>query len=242
MTGRMPGVTQDESDLTIKRADIGPLAETAAEVLRRAETAELHAMWEALRGDRPAPFRAELDAAKIGAKAPYLAIFEHVGPSNFRIRIAGDRLNRWFGLELRGMSALSLAAAPGRNHLQAALNRVTAEPAAAVLHGLALGADGEGCGMEAILLPMRSDFGPVDRVLFGLWLTEPATPPAPFRLALEEIAVAPILAVAPERAAEAAPTSSGDDPAPAAETRSPAPRRGHLRLVKSDVPPPHRRK
>ncbi|MFN3613599.1 MAG: PAS domain-containing protein [Rubrimonas sp.] len=149
-------------------------------------------MWADLRGARPAPFRAELDAGRIGSRAPYLSILEHVGPSNFRIRIAGDRLNRWFGLELRGMSALSMIDGPSRNHVQAALNRVVGDPAVALVRGEARALDGRSARFEFALLPMRSDFGRIDRVLCGLWLLEAQAAAYPFLLEVDEVAVFPV--------------------------------------------------
>ena len=235
---------------------MGRASDLSTTILRHPETQGLHRMWDELRGDRPVPFRAELDAHRIGAKAPFLAILEYVGPSNFRIRIAGDRLNKWFGMELRGMSALALLDTVSRNHFQATLNRVTADPAVAVLHGAARGADGFAARFELILLPMRSDFGRVDRVLVGLWLVDaPAMARGPLRLEPDAFTVAPILAetvpgdetlqedgqdglsvpslvppsmTRPDRPAEAA----AEDPAPDGPGVNGPGRRGHLRLVK----------
>jgi hypothetical protein len=227
------------------------LSDFETSVLKHPDAQALQAMWIDLRGDRPVPFRAELDAGRIGAKAPFLAILEYVGPSNFRIRIAGDRLNKWFGLELRGMSVLSMIDAAARNHVQAALNRVTGEPAVAALHGEARAAGGFASPFEMALLPMRSDFGKVDRVLVGVWLLDGrAFVPAPVRLHPVEITLAPVvgtesefddaLAASPSGPAEAAPMETADADARAAEARREASepmvrepgRRGHLRLVK----------
>lgn len=240
----------------VGRYEMGRASELGTAVLRHPDSHGLHQMWEALRGERPVPFRAELDAQKIGAKAPFLAILEYVGPSNFRIRIAGDRLNKWFGMELRGMSALALLDTAARNHFQATLNRVTADPSVAVLHGAAHGFDGFHCGFEMILLPMRSDFGKVDRVLVGLWLLDaPLLTRGPLRLEPDRFTVAPIVegAVEDMSIAEAetgsrrsvvslrAVDGSADQNTPLGGARGPsAPhdeppepgRRGHLRLVK----------
>jgi hypothetical protein len=187
-------------------------------ILKHPEAQGLHAMWEALRGDRPVPFRAELDAHRIGAKAPFLAILEYVGPSNFRIRIAGDRLNKWFGIELRGMSALALLDTEARNHFQATLNRVTAEPAVAALHGMARGPEGLTAHFEMVLLPMRSDFGRVDRVLVGLWLLDaPALSRGPLRLEPDAFSVGAIEGVA------AVASGAGPSLREGAETSGPMP-------------------
>jgi hypothetical protein len=244
-----------EAEMTIKRTELDGLADYRRDVLRHPDALGLFEMWDALRGDRAAPFRAELDATKIGARAPFLAIFEQVDTSVFRTRIAGDRLNRWFGLELRGMSALSLAVPACRNHLQAALNRVTGEPAAAVLHGAAIAEDGRAHGFELALLPMRSDFGPVDRVLLGMWLDPAAdTPLRPVRLRIDEITTSTLAASHGEMTLAEPPSQESPHPRGAdaphgdldASASGEAParpiRRGHLRLVVSNPAPDQRRK
>lgn len=228
-----------------RRIVVGQMSENGTAALKHPDAASLHEMWSVLRGPRPAPFRAELDAERIGAKAPYLAIFEHVGPSNFRVRIAGDRLNRWFGLELRGMSVLAMVEGPARNHMQAALNRVVADPSVGVVRGEARAMDGRSQRFEMVLLPMRSDFGRIDRVLAGLWMLEAhGSVAAPFLLDADEIHVCPIDA-GEEPVTLTEPRTDpgfGEDPAPAvapdAVLRDPAAPptrgvRGHLRLVKN---------
>jgi hypothetical protein len=218
------------------RIEMGHLSGNDAMSLQHPDAAGLHSMWSALRGERPAPFRAELDAAKIGAKAPYLAILEHVGPSNYRIRIAGDRLNRWFGMELRGMSALSMIDGAARNGVQAALNRVVEEPAVAVIHGAAQAQDGARVLFEMVLLPMRSDFGRIDRILVGLWLLDPAGAAArPFVLHPAKITVMgvdhPAAIATPDLAApdlggsRIAPSKSAPSSAPPSNAGSSGPQR-----------------
>jgi hypothetical protein len=221
------GAISDETG--VRRLCVADLSEFGASILSHPESIGLFKLWSGLRGDRPAPFRAELDAGKVGAKAPYLAILEHVGPSNLRIRIAGDRLNKWFGLELRGMSALSLIAPEGRNHFQAALNRVIDEPAVAAVHGPARSADGAAARFELTLAPMRSDFGRIDRVLVGLWLLDHAGAFGPMRLTIDSIAVAPVpLEGRPRLVAE----TTAPDLVEATPPEAGPARRGHLRVVK----------
>ena len=231
------------SDADERRIVVGHMSENGTAALRHPDAASLHEMWSILRGPRPAPFRAELDAERIGAKAPYLAIFEHVGPSNFRVRIAGDRLNRWFGLELRGMSVLAMVEGPARNHMQAALNRVVADPSVGVVRGRARALDGRAQPFEMVLLPMRSDFGRVDRVLAGLWMLDQTAPVAcPFLLDADEIHVCPIDAGEGPVTITEPPHDGGfaeaATPSPVAAPHDPeAPQRrgarGHLRLVKN---------
>jgi hypothetical protein len=227
-------------DIEERRLNVGHLSDFGTSVLTHDDARATFAMWRELKGERTAPFRAELDAGRIGARAPFLAILEHVNGGNFRVRIAGDRLNRWFGMELRGMSALSLLSAEARNHLQAALNRVVGDPAVAAVAGRARRADGVTAGFELALLPMRSDFGRIDRVLVGLWLTDaPAGAAGPFRFEAERFSVAPIA----EEPTEDAATTTVEAPAAAFEPQpfraiegggetGGARRRDHLRLVK----------
>lgn len=216
-----------ERDAEEVRIVVGHMSGNGTSILKHPEAAGLHDMWSALRGTRSAPFRAELDAGKIGAKAPFLAIFEHVGPSNFRIRIAGDRLNRWFGLELRGMSVLAMLDAGSRNHGQAVLNRVVADPSIGVLRGEARALDGQAVRFEMVMLPMRSDFGRIDRVLAGIWLLDPpATVSYPFLLAVEEAQVHeidPQTVLRPEPAGVPKPAPAAAPPRPALRAAEPAP-------------------
>ena len=242
-----------DSPREVRHNGVGLFLDFGSTTLEHTEARGLHAMWDALRGERPVPFRAELDAHRIGAKAPVLAILEHVGPSNYRIRIAGDRLNKWFGLELRGMSALSLLDTDARNHFQATLNRVTTAPAVAALHGVARGPETPEARFEMVLLPMRSDFGRVDRVLVGLWLLDvPALTRGPLRLEPDDFTTAVIEgggmpSAEPEDAAEAlaeppaqpiADTvlrsieGTGEAVADEAATGLRGRRRGHLRIIK----------
>ena len=244
---------QLDDPLFIERREVAQLSSLSADMLEHADARAILEMWNALRGERPVPFRAELDAGRIGARAPFLAILEQVAPSNFRIRIAGDRLNRWFGMELRGMSALSLTDTGSRNHLQATLNRVVMEPAAGVVTGLARTGEGAAIRFEMLLLPMRSDFGRVDRVLVGLWLLDgEVLVRGPMRLDPSSMTVAPVpcdpsgpeaddgagrdadehpVAPASERADNGpglhAIEGGGDPPSP-----RPGSPRPHLRLVK----------
>ena len=233
-----------DAEISERRIAMGHLSDFGTSSLTHPDARGLYEMWRTLRGERPAPFRAELDAGKIGARAPFLAILEHVGPSNFRIRIAGDRLNAWFGLELRGMSALSMIEPEARNHFQSALNRLASEPAVAAVRGRAVRPDGFGAEFEMTLLPMRSDFGRIDRVLVGLWLLDaPARTKGPLRLDAREFVVTsiedmPAGNVAPPEETPPSPEDDLREPpatyaaeAPAADTET-APRRPHLRVIK----------
>lgn len=242
-----------EAEASERRIAMGLVSDFGTTSLTHPDACGLFEMWQALRGDRPAPFRAELDAAKIGARAPFLAILEYVGPSNFRIRIAGDRLNAWFGIELRGMSALSMIQPEARNHFQSVLNRLAGEPAVAALRGQARRADGFTAAFEMTLLPMRSDFGRIDRVLVGLWLLDaPARTHGPLRLDPTEFVVTPIRDEGPEagpgedelRAPESAfdgaddapptqrPASASEgDGAGSGDATQAAPRRPQLRVI-----------
>lgn len=235
------------SDAEERRIVVGQMSESGAAALKHPDAASLHDMWRTLRGPRPAPFRAELDAERIGAKAPFLAIFEHVGPSNFRVRIAGDRLNRWFGMELRGMSVLAMVEGPSRNHMQAALNRVVADPAVGVVRGRARALDGRSQAFELVLLPMRSDFGRIDRVLAGLWMLDaPGAVACPFLLDADEIHVCPVetgqgpMTLIEPQSQDVQRFAAGPEAAPQSGAAIHAPTssqtggvRGHLRLVKN---------
>ena len=65
--------------------------------------AEVEAYWEALRGSRLMPTRAEIDPRGIEQALEYAFIVERIAPGIARLRIAGSHLNELMGMEVRGM-------------------------------------------------------------------------------------------------------------------------------------------
>lgn len=124
----------------------------------------LHSYWEGLRAGRSAPYKAEVTASGLGrGLAPYVFMLESLGSGAFRFRVSGSALYDIFGLELRGMGAEAVMAGESRQRFVSLAEKTLSSGTAAVARGTTSG--GAALDFELLLLPLRSDFGQMDRVL-----------------------------------------------------------------------------
>ncbi|WP_300030222.1 PAS domain-containing protein [uncultured Roseobacter sp.] len=219
--------------------------------------AQVEAYWEALRGTRLMPNRAEIDPRGIEQALEYSFIVERIAPGIARLRIAGSHLSDLMGMEVRGMPLTSFITPGSRRQVSDTLEEVFETPAACTLH---LHAE-EAAGMPALdarmlLLPLKSDLGDVSRLLGVLIavgdkgrsprrfdvvrnslrpiISETATAvirPTPVEADQTKPKSVPVLPTAPERPREPAGFAE-----PRASFKSETPRKDapYLRLVKSD--------
>jgi len=199
------------------------------------EIRALHAYWERLRMGRDVPFRAEVDPRDMACDARNLFILEDLGAANLRFRLAGTALVEAFGVELRGMSARTIMAGRARESFAALIQETLAEPGigyARLANPAVLGEI-----WEVLLLPLRSDFGAVDRVLGGLVRTTAgradARPGQP-RLEIAEMTIRPVVEPAERKATAPTPppvpaTGMAEPQAPFAGL--PAPMGAHLTAI-----------
>lgn len=226
--------------------------------LKHAGNAALMAFWSGLRAGRPAPYRAEVTAQSLGRTlAGHVFILESLGAGEFRFRLAGGALADLFGMELRGMSAPALFSGADGARFAALAERILALGAVAALEAEATAPGTAPLKVELALLPLRSDFGRLDRLMGAAYaLAAPGEPapllrPAPRRLRLLSSASAAPDAPAAARAealagfAEAPKPFAGrpklrevtlhgapGGPAPTPPAPPSKRRRDHLRLVK----------
>ena len=213
-----------------------------------AEIRALHAYWEALRGDRPCPYRAEVDPRDMAADARHLFVLEDLGEGNMRFRLCGTALVEAFGYDLRGMSAKSIMAGAARESFVALVSETLAEPG--VGYARLMAPDGHTV-WEMLLLPLRDNFGRVERLIGCLHPINGRTPvagDAALRFTIDEMWIQPVGTPAGEFG-DAQPLpgfaegQTGFDPAPGGLTaieggRSADPRadakRPRLRVVRND--------
>jgi hypothetical protein len=222
------------------------------------EIRALYEYWETLRAGRPVPYRAEVDPRDMRCNARHLFILEDLGAGNLRFRLAGTALIEAFGMELRGMSARTLMEGRARESFSALIEETLAEPGIGYARLTATTPGAE--TWEVLLLPLRSDFGAIDRVLGGLHpVSGRAHRPGDERLRfrIEDMTIRPVSAEprslpAPlpiagfadgrqspfagpgrgeGRGARLTPIEGGRDPDRTPPRRGP---RAHLRLVKKD--------
>lgn len=156
------------------------------------EIRALYSYWEGLRGQRPCPYRAEVDPRDMTGDARHLFLLENLGEGNVRFRLAGTALQDAFGYDLRGMSLRSIMAGKARESLVALVNETLSEPG--IGYARLLGPDGKQL-WEMVLLPLRSDFGEVDRLIGCLHPISGRVPPAgeaPTRFTIDHMSIRPV--------------------------------------------------
>lgn len=122
--------------------------------------------WVQLRGDRAAPFKAEVTARGIGrVLASNTFILENLGDGNLRFRLAGSKLFDIFGLEVRGMSALAIMDDDNRARFRSLIEDALASPAMVMCRCQARTPKHETTFVEIVLAPLRSDFDKMDRMI-----------------------------------------------------------------------------
>ena len=122
--------------------------------------------WQALRGQRAMPRRAEVDPRGIEDALEYAFILEQIAPGIGRLRIAGSHLSDLLGMEVRGMPLSAFFRAEARDDLAALLARVCATPGMASLSLRAEpGISKPVLEARMILLPLRDEAGAVNRIL-----------------------------------------------------------------------------
>ena len=150
----------------------------------------LKSYWERLRAGRIAPYRAEIDPRQFETALENMFIVERIAPDNMRIRLAGMNICEMMGMEVRGMQPGFLIDETDRLRFERLLNVVMAEPSVVELR---LSADGRGGRYRAtmLLMPLRSDFGEINRVLGCIsGQGDVYAPPLAFRV--DDVAVTPI--------------------------------------------------
>lgn len=207
---------------------------------------DLFDYWEKLRAGREAPYRSEIDPRQFEPALEHMFILEHLGESNIRIRLAGMNLCEMMGMELRGMSLRALMRVEDRAALDAALAQVLSGPSVGYLELVAHAPSGSRRTASMILLPLRSDFGDISRIL-GCLRVRGATAEdgTPLRFSIQNASIRTVQVAAPGTRPGTLPGFSEPAPGftPAAPVlraidggsrRTSERRRNHLRLVAKD--------
>lgn len=124
----------------------------------------LKSYWERLRAGRIAPYRAEIDPRQFESALENMFIIEKLGADNMRIRLAGMKICEMMGMEVRGMQPTMLMDAGDRARFERLLDVVMGEPSVVELKLSAPNRAGV-YNATMLLMPLRSDFGEVNRVL-----------------------------------------------------------------------------
>lgn len=126
--------------------------------------------WLALKGDRPAPARGDLDLRQIRRQAPWLFILEPAGETQgFTYRLAGTSLCAFLKKEMTGTDFLAGWGRFERGAIARALAAVTTKLQPAHLRLRYLSDEGQRIGADLLALPMTARDGRTIHVLGGLY-------------------------------------------------------------------------
>ncbi|WP_240310686.1 PAS domain-containing protein [Pseudosulfitobacter sp. DSM 107133] len=175
---------------------------------------QVEGYWQALRGSRMMPKRAEIDPRGIESALEYTFILERIAPGMARLRIAGSHLSDLMGMEVRGMPLTSLVSPDGRRQLSDTLEEVFQRPAVSELRlASPSGFDKPTLEARMILLPLKSDLGDVSRAL-GCFVARGTIGRKPRRFDIEAVNIRNIAAPA----AAPMPTNAPQPETPRRET------------------------
>lgn len=142
---------------------------------------ELEQYWRDLRGARRIPVRSEVDPARIDSALPYAFILDRVAPGVGRLRVAGQKLATFVGIEARGLPLTSFFTADARDMVMRQTELVFSRPALVevpIVSARSLGRPKLTGRM--LLLPLLGPDGQVSRAL-GAILTDGMTGRTPRR-------------------------------------------------------------
>lgn len=125
----------------------------------------LYEHWNSLREGRLPPFRSEISPRALPEQLDTLFILEMLNPKDVRIRIAGIKICEMIGMEVRGQSPMSFFEENARGRFASVITDVLNGAAIARLSLKTEDKLGNIGNVEMILLPLRSDFGDVSRII-----------------------------------------------------------------------------
>jgi hypothetical protein len=124
--------------------------------MKHAASRDLYAYWEALRGRRPAPQRAQIEPNAIRHVLSETFIVALDRSTGYPFRLAGTRVCALFGHELKGESFLGLWDEASRKTVRDLLNLLTSEMVGTVAGVTAHSIGGEPLDLELLLLPLSA--------------------------------------------------------------------------------------
>jgi hypothetical protein len=172
----------------------------------------LKSYWEKLRAGRIAPYRAEIDPREFETALENMFIVERIAPGNLRIRLAGMKVCEMMDMEVRGMQPGAFVAEEDRARFERLLGVVMSEPAVVEIR-METAARPMAQRATMLLMPLRSDFGEINRVLGCLSVEGPFFQ-APLSFTLKDISINPVQAASESAEAKRALPGFAEEPAP----------------------------
>lgn len=125
----------------------------------------LRTYWDSLCDKGEVPLRSEINPRAVPDVLDTLFVLERLNPEDVRCRIAGLTICEMMGMEVRGLSPMTFFNGNTRARFAAVMNDVMSVPKIARLGLETTDKLGNSSVAEMILLPLRSDFGEVSRII-----------------------------------------------------------------------------
>ncbi|WP_157966355.1 PAS domain-containing protein [Oceanibium sediminis] len=213
---------------------------------------KLRDYWESLRNGRVAPYRAELDPRRFEDVLEHMFILEQLNPDQIRVRLAGMRLCEMMGMEVRGMPPEAFVTSDHRRLFTQHLASVLTTPSVVELDLRTTDTFGKTMKAQMVLLPLRSDFGEITRIM-GCIVSARGAMRTPVNFRIDSYRADPIVVTVDDSAgtAQGHGLPGFSEPAPQFAPRNAPPplravvdnadanartprRQGHLRIVSGD--------
>jgi len=188
--------------------------------MRHPANLTLFSYWDELRGERPAPFRTDIQPGRLATILDRVFVLELEAKGGVVFRLAGSTLCGQFGGELRGRDFLELWPARDKDLLAGVLTEVTQSAEVAVLDFEGVCRTGGRVTFEMLLLPLTRAIG-IDRFIGAACTTSDIDWGANGPIVTCHLLRRTLFAPRHPSASVAAPTSA---PAPMPVPLSPSPR------------------
>jgi hypothetical protein len=136
--------------------------------MKHAATRMLFSYWDALRGERAAPERGEIEPGEIRHVLADTFILEIKDDRRCEFRLAGTRICALFGRELKGAEFNGIWTEDAHDEVRRTVDIVTTETAGIVAGLAGRTQGGERLDLELVLLPLRHRSKTQSRVLGAL--------------------------------------------------------------------------
>ena len=192
--------------------------------------------WESLRVDDQIPYRSQIDPRLVPDALENIFLLENTAPQQFRIRQTGLHLCEMMGFEVRGQLASSIMNSKYREKFARLLEQVLVKPSIAEITLVAQDFNDNIVSLKMLLLPLRSDFGDINRVIGCISPTVvPYTAPIRFGIAGQKLTQIQASLPSLQGFAERQSAFGTDDIRAVTNNeklvQKSSPKRGHLRLV-----------
>ncbi|MDX2309527.1 MAG: PAS domain-containing protein [Hyphomicrobium sp.] len=143
--------------------------------MRHETTKGLYRYWNALRGERLAPRRFEIEPSRIGDFLPETFILERVASDNYPFRLAGTRLADRMSFQLRGRNVFDCFAPGDGITVKSRLNSASVQGGVILMTLRGATRSGRHQSLEMIVLPLLHMQPTADRYLGAICPIDPQT-------------------------------------------------------------------